>query len=611
MPLPNIQEFIGTNVKQSGFKSAQAKLIDYIAGLSIDVAASQGGAYSFTTIANFEANKVSVPANSKVEITSGADAGNYNYDGTNLTKSDYDPKSQAIKYVDENISSQNILTVADIVTDVFVNVFENKLQSAAGSSNVSTFIARVKPSTAYKINNFIYLENGFQIHESEEKSTNVGFELNKSNYLVDTKNVGWLITGENTNYIYINRTFDTYDNSAAEVINNDNVKVFEDSLVPISKFKRIANNGPDKSNNIYLNASFKPAQLVEINSGNLVNNPNFMIAVIEVEANQKYNFKTNEYSELGFVFAFRATSSNAPGQTTGFKNLSSIKFKIDNSFDFTVPDGMYYMFLNVWYVGENAFDIRGSTEIYKYGQSTALTEIDGMQLIDMQSRRFIDNSYTLDQKRCCIIGDSISNIYEFLSVPGYKNYLTQLKDKYEDFEIFSYAISGTGYNNRFNAADTITQTESDIDFIIVFMGINDWFNVGGASKPLGNFLDSSTSTIAGCINYLYLSLITKYPNTPIYVFTPLPTYQAFGFGGGVGHTGSSTYQLTELVDLIIKTANHYSLNVLDLYHKSNFKCQTEARKNQWTIGQDGVHPTREAHTKLLPIIENFLNSCAD
>lgn len=108
MPLPNIQEFIGTNVKQSGFKSAQAKLIDYIAKLSVDVAASQGGAYSFTTIANFEANKVNVPANSKVEITSGADAGNYNYDGTNLSKSDYDPVQVAQKYTDIEIENLSI-----------------------------------------------------------------------------------------------------------------------------------------------------------------------------------------------------------------------------------------------------------------------------------------------------------------------------------------------------------------------------------------------------------------------------------------------------------------------------------------------------------------------
>lgn len=114
MPLPNIQEFIGTNVKQSGFKSAQAKLIDYIAGLSIDVAASQGGAYSFTTIANFESNKVNVPANSKVEITSGADAGSYNYDGTNLTKSDYDPLKQAKNYFEKNYTNQKEIPVSQL-----------------------------------------------------------------------------------------------------------------------------------------------------------------------------------------------------------------------------------------------------------------------------------------------------------------------------------------------------------------------------------------------------------------------------------------------------------------------------------------------------------------
>lgn len=47
-----------------------------------------GGAYSFKTIANFEENKVSVPANSSVQITNDADKnGIYTWDGLALTKS--------------------------------------------------------------------------------------------------------------------------------------------------------------------------------------------------------------------------------------------------------------------------------------------------------------------------------------------------------------------------------------------------------------------------------------------------------------------------------------------------------------------------------------------
>ena len=155
MPLPNIQEFIGTNVKQSGFKSAQAKLIDYIAGLSIDVAASQGGAYSFTTIANFEANKVSVPANSKVEITSGADAGNYNYDGTNLTKSDYDPVN-----LSKNIINSSTFRVSKLNENNMSLVDFRPASSfewAANSFNTLIFCSELKNSAV----NFISIPSWF------------------------------------------------------------------------------------------------------------------------------------------------------------------------------------------------------------------------------------------------------------------------------------------------------------------------------------------------------------------------------------------------------------------------------------------------------------------
>ncbi|WP_119689679.1 hypothetical protein [Acinetobacter soli] len=120
MPLPSADKFNAATVRQVDFKTAQAQLIDHVATLTKDVAASQGGAYSFITIASFNANKASVPANSIVEIATGADAGKYNWDGTTLLISSYDPVAIAEAYTDEQIGvvSANLVPAYDSVLAV-------------------------------------------------------------------------------------------------------------------------------------------------------------------------------------------------------------------------------------------------------------------------------------------------------------------------------------------------------------------------------------------------------------------------------------------------------------------------------------------------------------
>ncbi|WEH92408.1 hypothetical protein PYR77_02810 [Acinetobacter soli] len=105
--LPAANAFVGSHVTEAEFKTAFSALLDFLKELATDVSANQGGAYSFTTKSNFENNKDSVPANSIVEISSGEDAGKYNWDGITLTKSDYDPVSQANNYTDDLSKKDN------------------------------------------------------------------------------------------------------------------------------------------------------------------------------------------------------------------------------------------------------------------------------------------------------------------------------------------------------------------------------------------------------------------------------------------------------------------------------------------------------------------------
>ncbi|QOW49516.1 hypothetical protein G0029_06740 [Acinetobacter sp. YH12138] len=67
-----------------------------------------GGNYGFNTLAEFDAIKDTIPANSTVTIAeAGANQGDNIWDGVTLMKSPYDPKLQANLYTDKEISKTN------------------------------------------------------------------------------------------------------------------------------------------------------------------------------------------------------------------------------------------------------------------------------------------------------------------------------------------------------------------------------------------------------------------------------------------------------------------------------------------------------------------------
>lgn len=115
MPLPNIYEFIGTNVTEGGFKSAFAIMHQFLKELEINVQATKEGMRGYATISSFEADKLNVPTDTTIRIAQGGDAGLYIWDGVSLVLVDESNLySQAINYSNTEFSKLNQMLVKKI-----------------------------------------------------------------------------------------------------------------------------------------------------------------------------------------------------------------------------------------------------------------------------------------------------------------------------------------------------------------------------------------------------------------------------------------------------------------------------------------------------------------
>lgn len=115
MPLPNIYEFIGTNVTEGGFKSAFAIMHQFLKELEINVQATKEGMRGYATISSFEADKLNVPTDTTIRIAQGDDAGLYIWDGVSLILVDESNLyTQAINYSNTEFSKLNQMLVKKI-----------------------------------------------------------------------------------------------------------------------------------------------------------------------------------------------------------------------------------------------------------------------------------------------------------------------------------------------------------------------------------------------------------------------------------------------------------------------------------------------------------------
>lgn len=168
-------------------------------------------------------------------------------------------------------------------------------------------------------------------------------------------------------------------------------------------------------------------------------------------------------------------------------------------------------------------------------------------------------------------------------------------------------ISGTGYVDRLNAVDSITEQP---DFISVFLGTNDYSGVTG-SKLLGNATDTDAPTVASHIYTLLNNLINKFPNTPIVTITPLPRIESNPYDENKGTNGYSLYELSEMIKGVSK---RLGIPCFDLYHNSHLRPWIDEVNQHFFSYQegqsDGLHPNYHGHEYISYPIQSFLEQHA-
>ncbi|WP_343501201.1 SGNH/GDSL hydrolase family protein [Acinetobacter baumannii] len=292
----------------------------------------------------------------------------------------------------------------------------------------------------------------------------------------------------------------------------------------------------------------------------------------------------------------------------------------DNNIEVVAPTGAKYLLINTYIVGGSFnYDITSSLIVNDVSNAvktpSEISLLNGFSLRDNYSRKQIESLLTrtfdsiLKGKKGGFIGDSIT-AGTGRSRFNYHYYLSQMVG---GMTVYNYGISGTGFFNRYNVADAIIET--DIDFLVVALGTNDWGNQTPENRKfLGQFGDTGTDTISGCINTTLTKLINKFPLIPLVLFTPLPRGDNYGLNGPNNAYG---YNLKNLVDLLHQYATHFSLPIFDLYSSSTlYPWQPAANEyyfkpydtTQYGPNPDGLHPNDEGHKVFAHRIKSFLES---
>lgn len=200
------------------------------------------------------------------------------------------------------------------------------------------------------------------------------------------------------------------------------------------------------------------------------------------------------------------------------------------------------------------------------------------------------------------IGDSITEV-NFRTSKNYHQFIAERTG----LNVINLGVSGTGYVDRINAVDSITEQP---DFISVFLGTNDYSGVTG-SKLLGDVTDTVAPTVASHIYALLNNLINKFPNTPVLTITPLPRIESNPYDENKGENGYSLYELSKVIKGVSK---RLGVPCLDLYHCSHLRPWIDEVNQHFFSYQegqaDGLHPNYRGHEYISYPIQSFLEQHA-
>ena len=143
--------------------------------------------------------------------------------------------------------------------------------------------------------------------------------------------------------------------------------------------------------------------------------------------------------------------------------------------------------------------------------------------------------------------------------------------------------------------------DADADAVVVFGGTNDF---GHGDAPFGAFSDRTADTFCGGLHVLYSRLTERFPTAQLVVITPLHRQNEENPCGD--NKPRPVAPLHQYVEMIRRTAEFYSIPVLDLYAGGGLQPQLACVRERYV--PDGLHPNDAGHRILAQKIIRFLEN---
>ncbi len=212
----------------------------------------------------------------------------------------------------------------------------------------------------------------------------------------------------------------------------------------------------------------------------------------------------------------------------------------------------------------------------------------------------------LKSKKIVFLGDSITAGHG-VSSPAAR--FPDLMEKYEGIRAVNLGIGGTRIaiqpgdteRNDKDYCSRIGAIDPDADVIVIFGGTNDF---GHGFAPIGTPEDRTPDTFCGALHFLYSGILAAYPDAVTVVMTPLHRSNESDPHGDCKPDGY--LPLSGYVSLIKKTAEYYSLPVLDLWSVSGMQPGVPAIREKFL--PDGLHPNDLGHERIARLLTAFLKS---
>ena len=351
------------------YGNLNSKVSEMETNLEAQIASIGVGNKSYKTYALMDADKVNIPANSKVTVTNDATTsnnGDWQWDGATFTKSIFDPISQAKTYTDEAVEDISLETnkYIDLKTK------GGDLYYAQSTSYISD--GYITPTGGFVASSAGYKTTGFIAIHPDQKlkySLNASSSVAAISYWDENKTFISAVTSNNNP---AEREV-TPPSNARYIRSSSNVTITPNSYV-YTVFQALLDDPeliktPDLTIDHSANLA-KPTLIVNdfyVNSaGNIANGAGWKYIKIPVEAGKQYTFGRFLIDSAGYYAFHTATNTNIAGSNGSFQN---------NSLPRTVlaPTGAAFLLIDI---------ARPTNTATQYAQ---LTINEGLALIDYVS----------------------------------------------------------------------------------------------------------------------------------------------------------------------------------------------------------------------------------